>query len=183
MSVRLVILGLLRGEPLHGYEIKHIIEKHMGDWTNIPFGSIYFALGKLKEEGRIEESAVSKDGKRPAKTVFAITKEGREEFLRLLRETLGSTERQFYEIDLGLAFMDCLDPTEAAALFHGRVLALEAAVEALRAHEAEQMRSPDLPPSAKAIFSHGLAHREAELTWAREVLARIESGGLAKSRA
>jgi len=51
MSTRLVILGLLRERPLYGYEIKHVIEDHMGDWTSIAFGSIYFALGKLTEIG------------------------------------------------------------------------------------------------------------------------------------
>jgi len=51
MSVRLVILGLLCDRPLYGYEIKQIIEEHMGDWTSIAFGSIYFALDKLAEEG------------------------------------------------------------------------------------------------------------------------------------
>ena len=49
MSVRLVLLGLLHERPLYGYEIKQIIEEHMGDWTSIAFGSIYFALDKLAE--------------------------------------------------------------------------------------------------------------------------------------
>jgi DNA-binding PadR family transcriptional regulator len=46
-----------RNRPLHGYELKHIVEQHMGDWTNIAFGSIFFALGKLAEEGYIEQVA------------------------------------------------------------------------------------------------------------------------------
>ena len=67
MSTRLVILASLRDQPLHGYEIKQIIEEHMGDWTNIAFGSIYFALGKLAEEGMIEKIATEKEGNRPSR--------------------------------------------------------------------------------------------------------------------
>jgi Fe2+ or Zn2+ uptake regulation protein len=59
MSVKLVILGLLRERPLYGYEIKQIIEEHMGDWTSIAFGSIYFALDKLAKEGFVEKVATA----------------------------------------------------------------------------------------------------------------------------
>ena len=62
MSTRLVILGLLRDRPLYGYEIKHIIEEHMGDWTSIAFGSIYFALNKLAEEDFIEKTGTTQEG-------------------------------------------------------------------------------------------------------------------------
>ena len=41
MSTRLVMLGLLRERPLYGYELKHIIEDHMGDWTNIALSLIH----------------------------------------------------------------------------------------------------------------------------------------------
>jgi DNA-binding PadR family transcriptional regulator len=56
MSTRLVILGLLRERSLHGYEIKHIIQDHMGDWTSIAFGSIYFALKNRREVARLGRS-------------------------------------------------------------------------------------------------------------------------------
>lgn len=76
MSTRLVILGLLRDQHLHGYEIKQIIEEHMGDWTSIAFGSIYFALGKLSEEGLIEKVATEKEGNRPSRSIYQITEGG-----------------------------------------------------------------------------------------------------------
>ena len=45
----------------------------MGDWTNIAFGSIYFALGKLSEEGFIEKVATEQQGGRPSREVYQIT--------------------------------------------------------------------------------------------------------------
>ncbi len=69
----MVILGLLRDQPLHGYEIKHIIEEHIGDWTSIAFGSIYFASGKLSEEGLIEMVATEKAGNLPSRGIYQIT--------------------------------------------------------------------------------------------------------------
>jgi DNA-binding PadR family transcriptional regulator len=182
LSVRLVILGLLRQESLHGYELKHIIGEHMGDWTRIPVGSIYFALGKLADEGKIRELSVEREGKRPEKTVYEITESGEEEFLSLLRECLGTSEREYHEIDLGLAFLDALKPKEAAALFRARVTLLEGEVLRLKKHKAESMKLSDVPPSAKAIFTHSQRHLEAELAWSREVLAELEAGRLSKKR-
>ena len=86
MSVRLVLLGLLRDQPMHGYEIKQTIEDRMGDWTSIAFGSIYHALAKLTDEGMIEKAGVEQEGNRPSRTIYQITESGQAEFTRLLRE-------------------------------------------------------------------------------------------------
>ena len=178
MSTRLVLLGLLRRGPLHGYELKHIIEEHMGDWTNIAFGSIYFALAKLRDEGFVAELESAREGRRPAKIVYGITESGGREFMRLLRETFSDRERQYYEIDAGLAFLDALGPGEAAACFRERLAALEGAERHLLEHERDQMSRPEVPPSARAIFSHGLAHLRAEREWTASVLAGLESGSI-----
>jgi len=182
LSVRLVILGLLRNESLHGYELKHIIEEHMGDWTKIPVGSIYFALDKLAKEGKIRELSVEREGKRPEKTVYEITQSGEEEFFALLRGCLETNDKEYHEIDIGIAFLDALKPKEAAALFRARVSVLEAEVSRLKKHKAERMRLAEVPPSAKAIFSHSQKHLEAELAWSREVLSELDAGLLSKKR-
>ena len=107
MSTRVVILGLLPRKPLHGYEIKQIIESHMGDWTSIAFGSIYFALDKLSDEGLVERASVEQHGNRPSRSIFRITGKGREEFLRLLRKTWNEVERSYFDLDIGLFFIFC----------------------------------------------------------------------------
>jgi len=174
MSVRLIILGLLREEELHGYELKKILEEEMGDWARVAVGSIYFALDKLAEEGLIEDRGVSQEGNRPAKTVYRITKAGRAEFLRLLRETWTTEERQSFDLDAGLAFMDALPQDEVAGYLRARVKELEAKIKGLELHEAETLSSPEIPESARWIFSHHLAHYRAELEWSRGALAEME---------
>ncbi|NLZ13794.1 MAG: PadR family transcriptional regulator, partial [Thermotogaceae bacterium] len=86
MNIRLVILGLLQRRPMHGYEIKQEIERGMGDWTDIAFGSIYFAISKLAEEQSISESGKEKVGNRPSRIIYTITEKGRQEFIRILRD-------------------------------------------------------------------------------------------------
>ena len=176
MSTRLVILGLLRDKPLYGYELKHIIEEHMGDWTNIAFGSIYFALGKLADEGFIEKVATEKEGKRPSRSVYQITAAGREEFLRLLREVWREVERHYYTLDIGLAFMEALPGEEVEGYLRDRVSQLEGVVQHVTAHRAEVLADAYVSRVVSAVFDHSLAHFEAELAWTRDVLDKAERG-------
>ena len=176
MTTKLVILGLLRERPLYGYEIKHIIEEHMGDWTNIAFGSIYYALGKLADEGCVEQVGTEQEGNRPSRMVYQITDAGRAEFLRLLRELWGSFERQYFDIDVGLAFMSALPVEEVKGYLTQRVTILEETLQYLTTHQAEQMERPEVPASARTVFEHSRLHMEAELTWTRDVLQQVEQG-------
>ena len=94
MSVKLAILGMLKKGPVHGYELKSSIEKEMGDWTSIAFGSIYFALKKLTENNFVEQLDKMQFGNRPSRIIYKITDKGEKEFIRLLRELMGKKKRK-----------------------------------------------------------------------------------------
>ena len=177
MSTRLVILGFLRGRPLYGYEIKYMIEQIMGDWTNIAFGSIYYALGKLAEEGFVEKVGTEQEGGRPSRTVYQITDAGREEFMRLLREVWGNVEEQYFTFDIGLSFMSALPIGEVKDLLRKRVKHLEHIIQYLEVHQAEQLADGRVPGHlAATVFDHHRAHLNAELDWTRDLLTKVEQG-------
>jgi len=176
MTVRLVILGLLRDRPLYGYEIKQIIEEHMSDWTSIAFGSIYFALDKLADEKFVEKVEVEQAGKRPSRSVYQITDTGRDEFLRLLRESWQQVERQYFSVDICLFFMNTLPLEEVKNYLRTRQRVLQATIEHIQSHRGEQMSNPEVPRLAVAIFDHSLVHTQAELTWVSDLLQKMESG-------
>jgi len=167
------MLGLLRNGPLHGYEIKRIIETEMGDWANVAAGSIYFALDKMAADALIEEKEVSQDGGRPARTIYGITAAGRAEFERLLRETWGSIDRQSFPLDIGVAFMECLSREELRSFLEARERALTGILSGLKEHRKEVEGSPEVPVQARFIFSHHHCHLQAELDWTREVLGSL----------
>jgi len=176
MSTRLVILGLLRKQPLYGYEIKHIIEDHMGDWTNIAFGSIYFALNKLAEEGFIEKVATEQEGNRPSRSVYEITASGQEEFLRLLREIWREVERWYFDLDIALGFMNALPLEEVKGYLRERVAKMTGVLQHLNDHEKEQLAREEVPPLAAAVFAHSRVHFQAELAWTQDLLDQLERG-------
>lgn len=173
MSTRLVILGLLRSQPLHGYEIKRTVEEHMGDWTSIAFGSIYFALEKLALEGAIEVVATEKAGARPSRTVYAITKKGEAEFGRLLREAWLAIERPAYAVDIALFFMDAMPDAEVREHLARRAAQLAETEAWVERHRDETLANHSVPPQARAIFDHTRKHLAAERSWTDETLAAV----------
>jgi len=176
VSTRLVILGLLRERPLYGYEIKHIIEDHMGDWTSIAFGSIYFALGKLAKQGFIDKVGTEQRGSRPSRTVYAISESGHKEFIRLLREVWQEVERHYFALDIGLFFMDALPVEEVSRYLRGRIAQLEDIVTHIETHRQGQLALEDVPRLAAAVFDHSQTHFRAELAWTRDLLLQVERG-------
>jgi DNA-binding PadR family transcriptional regulator len=179
MTVRLVILGLLRERPLYGYEIKQIIEEHMSDWTSIAFGSIYFALDKLAEEGFVEKISVEQTGKRPSRSVFQITNTGKKEFLQLLRESWQQIERQYFSIDICLFFLGSLPLDEVIHYLQIREHALQQALMHIRSHREEQLAIPEVPRLAVTIFDHTLVHTQAELDWVSDLVKKLKNGEFA----
>jgi DNA-binding PadR family transcriptional regulator len=170
MSTRLALLGLLKNKPLYGYELKHIIEKHMGDWTNIAFGSIYFALNKLNKEGFVERMSEKKVGNRPSRNIYKITDKGKDEFLTLLRKTWENFERDYYSLDIALSFSSELPKDEVTGYINRRIGILNNILIHLKKHKNEQLNNKEVPTIAKAIFSHSEYHFKAELNWLKEIL-------------
>ena len=64
---RLLILGVVRFmQPVHGYDIRReLTEWRAEQWANISYGSIYFALKKLSEEGLLDRSRQSRSATGP----------------------------------------------------------------------------------------------------------------------
>lgn len=170
MSTRTVLLGLLRRGPLHGYELKRIIEREMGDWADIAFGSIYFALEKLSAEGFVTGQLRDGEGHRPSRIEYTITGSGREEYLRLLRGIWLDNAHRTDPLDIAIAFIRDLPAAEVRGYLEGRLAGLEKAISELEAHEKETMLNAHVPPESRFIFSHARHQLVAERDWAREVL-------------
>ena len=120
--------------------------------------------------------ATEQEGARPSRTVYQITDDGRAEFMRLLREVWSDVERHYFVFDVGLFFKDALSIEEVAGYLRDRVAHLEAILEHLDAHQAEQMAVPGVPLQAVVIFNHSRVHFDAELGWTRDLLETVERG-------
>ncbi len=78
-----MILGLLaeRG-PMHGHQIRRTAELTNAEvWGGITGGALYAELRKLDGEGLVQVVREEQVGRRPARTVYEITEEGRLELV------------------------------------------------------------------------------------------------------
>jgi DNA-binding PadR family transcriptional regulator len=194
MSVRLFVLGLVYGRDRHGYEIKEVAKVWgLERWARIGFGSIYHALGKLQEEGAIEERGVEQEGNRPQRYVYRVTDAGRVAFLELLRKTAREADVESRDVDLALAFIHHLPPGERISLLaerleglrprHAQLAGAMATYAAARAGDDprydEQRRLLREVPWVEAGVAHSLGRVAFEIEWLEGVLARVAdwSGG------
>jgi len=110
----LVLLGLLMESPLHGYEIRQVLETRLVHVVRIPPGTIYYTLKKLAQQALVD-MRTAREGNRPERQVYAITELGRARFAELAHEALTLDERAYWVFDVALSFLPLLDRTAVRA--------------------------------------------------------------------
>ena len=169
MSVKTAILGILKRGPLYGYEIKSIIEREMGDWTSIAFGSIYFALKKLTEEGYIVKSDIEHQDNKPSRIIYKITEKGESKFINNLNELWKNEDRIFFPLDIALYFSDYINNKDILNFIDKRIVEIEYASKHVSGHRKDVTSDNNIPAVAEAIFLHTEHHLEAELNWLKAI--------------
>ncbi len=77
-NLEYVILGLLNHEKLSGYDIKQIIERRISFfWKKTSFTQVYSTLKKLEKE-ELVSMREEKEGNRPNKKIYTITRKGKD---------------------------------------------------------------------------------------------------------
>jgi DNA-binding PadR family transcriptional regulator len=174
-ATRLLILGVLRFlQPAHGYEIRRELESWSADkWANVAYGSIYHALKKMAEEGLIKPTGTERVNNRPARTAYALTDSGEEEFQRLLREYWWEIKPVTDPFQVALSFMDALPRDELLAALHHRANLARSTIEALKF--STQASWMDLKPRHAAEHFHlNMAQTGATLRWIEEAIEKVE---------
>ena len=164
-SVRLFILGALaRGGPMHGHQIRRDAQTDRTElWTDVKVGSLYAALGRMAAEGVIEVVRTERAGNMPARTVYAITEEGRKELSALRATAWRDTHLRPDPIDLALHYSHDLPEDELLAAVTDRRNALSTELQSSR-HLLESA-DPYLTAVERLGFQHRLMRLEAEVAW------------------
>ncbi|WP_329241888.1 PadR family transcriptional regulator [Actinoallomurus sp. NBC_01490] len=127
----LTVLRLLADEQMHPYEMQQRIrERAIDHVVKVAHGSLYHTVARLAEQGLIEPVETSREGRRPERTVYAITEAGRDEARARLREFIMRPVQEYPSFGMALAFVSMLPPAEAATLLDRRTVDLEAKLAA-----------------------------------------------------
>jgi DNA-binding PadR family transcriptional regulator len=160
MEQELLILGLLKQGPKHPYQIKRLIKDVIFTFAPFENVSIYYPLRKMEEEGWVVKKSI-RSGQRPQRYVYSITKQGEEEFRRLLDKSFLTIKRPFFNIDLSLYFMPYVEKAVAHRRLRGRLTLFKNMTRNL----AKLLRSLDNKKSYHLILilEHNLELANAEI--------------------
>jgi len=118
----LAVLACLTEQPMHPYEMAATMRTRGQDSSiKLNYGSLYGVVETLLKRGLIEEQEVMREGRRPERTVYRITDDGRAELDDWMAELLGTSAKEFPQFEAGLSLMAVLPPERVVDLLDQRV--------------------------------------------------------------
>ncbi|MFD6950143.1 PadR family transcriptional regulator [Nocardiopsis sp. TSRI0078] len=170
-ATRLLVLGVVRMEgQAHGYRVgRALLSWGAEEWANVKWGSIYHALRKLSQEGKLREFVAEGD-EVVDRTSYAITEDGVEEIHRLLRRGLTRRDDPAM-LFAAITLMTSLPRAEAVDLLRRRL-------ELLEKTSGDLLPSEDWgePGHVRELFRLWRGTIEADVRWTRELIASLRAG-------
>jgi DNA-binding PadR family transcriptional regulator len=174
----LAIMGCLMERPMHPYEISQTL-RYRGKEQSIKlnYGSLYSVVESLRKRGLIEAQETVREGRRPERTVYAITDAGTAEFEDWLSELISTPTREYTSLEAGLSLIGGLHPDETARLLELRARNLDVELRQVGAANSAA-REMDLPEIflVESVFREAMLR--AELEFVRKLAADIRGGAL-----
>jgi DNA-binding PadR family transcriptional regulator len=175
----LAVLSCLNERPMHPYEISTTLRSRGKEQSiRLNYGSLYSVVEALQKHGLITTRETTREGRRPERTVYEITPQGRAEFEDWLAELLSTPVREFTSLEAGLSLMPGLPPDEVARLLDQRCDALRIELRGMEAagEVAAEMGLPEIF-AVESHYRHAML--TAELAFVTDLVKRIRTEELA----
>ncbi|MCU1513566.1 MAG: PadR family transcriptional regulator [Microbacteriaceae bacterium] len=168
MALDIIILGVLRAGPVHGYELKRRVQRPtLGALSN---NSIYPALRRFESDGFVTKTVEEQDGK-PSRKVYAITDAGRSHFMELisvLPPDLATSDEEFF---VRLGFFEEVAPAGRAAILAARAAVIDRQLAQVLVLRSEVMAAATTRWRQDAM-DELIARLERERTWIGDLATR-----------
>jgi DNA-binding PadR family transcriptional regulator len=166
----LILLGLLRQSPKHGYEIKIKVREILSLFAGVQLKSIYYPLRILEKKGLLAK-CTEKKGKRPQRLVYCLTPLGKERFEILLNKNLLDFKRPQFTLDLSLYFLGFMKPAQARRRLKKRLEILKKISDGIEEMFVSKKLKHSLP--LLRIMEHNLCLLRAESSFLRTLIKKI----------
>ncbi len=159
LTIEYALLGLVRDEPLHGYEINRRLSEtpELRLVWRVKQGRLYALLSRLEDEGLLDASLEPQDG-RPPRKVYHLTPMGTRAFDRWLTQPIQLPREMRLEFMLKLYFALREEPATAARL-------IQQQLEVCNQWLATQTRSETSSAYTRAVRRYRRGHIEAIRDW------------------
>src|SRR6478752_4395948 len=171
----LMILALLSERPMHPYEMQRLMTARGDDRVvRVQRGSLYPAVDRLEAAGLVEAETTEREGRRPERTVYRVTDEGRATGVAWITEMMARVKDEYPEFAAALSFVAMLDSRATEAALSRRKAQLGGQIEEYQA-TCEYLNGK-LPRLFMIELEYALAMRRAERTFVDGLLADIRDG-------
>jgi DNA-binding PadR family transcriptional regulator len=171
----LAVLSCLSQRPMHPYEIAATLREQGKDSSiKINYGSLYTVVESLLRRGLIAEKETVREGRRPERTVYALTTAGRAEHEDWLSELLSRPEAEFTQFEAALSLAGGLPPEEVRRQLEQRRTVLQMQVSGDQS-ALELCDQQGLPEVFTVELEYRLTMRKAELGFVEDLIGRIRN--------
>jgi DNA-binding PadR family transcriptional regulator len=154
---------------MHGHQLRRVAEMiNIERWGDVKVGALYGAIHRLEAEELIHPIRSEQEGRFPARTVYAITDEGRSELAILRSRALQEARLTPDPFDVALTFVDAR-LEEVEPLLAQRRAALAAQLQDLVLERERLEGLGHLTRLNYLVFRHGEARLRAELEYLDEL--------------
>jgi DNA-binding PadR family transcriptional regulator len=173
MSLRLVILGVLAEQPLHGYAIQAALEERFGELCDPAFGDVYRVLAALSRDGLVTVST-ARIGRRPRRKVYAPSAAGRRALVAWLHDGRdGDARPSPDEPWLRMLIAARAAPDVLPVLLDAEVRRRRGALRELEALRPSPRGAADFTALARALRHAGALEQARVALWTAELCHRV----------
>jgi len=167
LEKKLLLLGLLLSQDMHGYQLNEMLQHNPGMPISVKKSNAYKLLNDMETDGWVTYQE-EQQGNRPVRRVYTITDRGETAFYQLLRENLSTSPLPEFPGAVGLDFVAMLPAEEVVTLLEQRYQRIEARFKELD-ELSREIRESHLSVGYLYFFY------SSELQWLGEVINRLHS--------
>lgn len=173
MAVKYALLGILKEEPRHGYELKTLFDEKVGEFWSLNYGQIYTTLDRLEKDGLVSYTEEAQDS-RPDKKVYYISPKGVQELGRWLQEPIKKTRALRDELFVKLLFLEQENHEALLELIRQQTNLYMQKMTELTQHKYEMAKKKDDSYFiTDLLIDAGLFHAEADVRWLKHCEAKL----------
>jgi DNA-binding PadR family transcriptional regulator len=179
----LAVLALLAEKPMHPYEMSSTLRERAKEQSiKLNYGSLYSVVDSLVRHKLIDVQETVREGRRPERTVYAITDPGRIELVDWMSELLAVPVKEYLQFEAALSLMPVLSPDVVIRLLEVRRMRLDAEIAAAAGVMAS-MADHGMPYLWTIEVDYTQALRRAERDFVQSTIDRLSKEDLPEVQA
>jgi DNA-binding PadR family transcriptional regulator len=171
-------MSCLYEKPMHPYEVAQTLrQRAKQESVRLNYGSLYAVVETLEKNGFVKATGTVREGKRPERTVYAITDDGAREMDDWLTELVSVPAKEYPAFLAGLSLLPGLDPDDALMALKGRADALTVKLAGIRG-AMDAAKKAGLPRIFELEAEYEESQLAAELKFVKALVKDMDEGTL-----